>query len=219
MGGRLKHFKTEWFKLTKDPELIQMISGCTVNLSESPPSKQMPSVTMSSDERTAACQHIAELLQKKAIVKTKVTQGDFVSAVFLVPKKDGGFRMILNLKEFNKFAKKTHFKMETLQHILYLVLPSCFMTGIDLIDAFLTIPLDCSFSNLFTFVFKGQAYKYVCLPFGFTDSPCIFTKVLKPVLAHLHSQDHIVTFYLDNSWQSAENYRKSLDTCLHTPYY
>ena len=94
--------------------------------------------------------------------------------------------------------------METLQHILYLVTPDCFMTGIDLVDAFLTAPLDHSFCNLFTFVFKGQAYKYVCLPFGFTDFPRIFTKVLKLVLARLCSQGHIVTFYLDNSWQSAE---------------
>ena len=38
VGGRLKHFKGEWFKLTKDPDLIQMISGCPVNLCETPPS-------------------------------------------------------------------------------------------------------------------------------------------------------------------------------------
>ena len=126
---------------------------------------------MSAEEKKAAREHISDLLNKQAIVKTKVNPGDFVSAVFLVPKKDGGSRMILNLKEFNKYAKKTHFKMETLQHILYLVTPECFMTGIDLIDAFLMVPLDLSFCNLFTFVFEGQAYNYVCLPFGFTDSP------------------------------------------------
>ena len=82
VGGRLQHFKSEWFKLTKDPELIQMISGCHVKLCECPPSKQMPSVTMSSNQKMAAHQHIAELLQKKAIVKTKVTPGDFVCVQF-----------------------------------------------------------------------------------------------------------------------------------------
>ena len=36
----------------------------------------------------------------------------FYSTLFLVPKKDGGQRPVVNLKELNKFVATSHFKME-----------------------------------------------------------------------------------------------------------
>ena len=202
VGGCLKHFKSEWYKLTKDPELISMISGCLIHLIEHLPNYCSATMSLTTLERKAAWDHIHSLLAKKAVVRTTASANDFISSVFLVPKKDGGFRMILNLKEFNKYAQKIHFKMETLQHILYLVTENCFMTGIDLIDAF--------------FRFEGQVYLYICLPFGFTDSPHVFTKILKPVIAKLRSLGHTVTFYLDGGWQCNYSYKLALQTCIAT---
>ena len=216
VGGRLKYFKSEWYKLTKDPELISMISACPIHLIAHPPNYRSGALSLTCLERKAARDHIRSLLTKKAIVRSTASENDFISSVFLVPKKDGGFRMILNLKEFNKYAQKIHFKMETLQHILYLVSEDCFMTGIDLIDAFLTVPMDLSSCQLFKFRFEGQVYMYICLPFGFTDSPRVFTKILKPVIAKLRSQGHTVTFYLDDGWQCNTSYKSALDTCLAT---
>ena len=38
----------------------------------------------------------------------------FVCSLFVIPKKTGGFRPIVNLKPLNKFIKYEHFKMENL---------------------------------------------------------------------------------------------------------
>ena len=54
------------------------------------------------------------------------------------------------------------------------------------------------------------------LPFGYTGAPHIFTKLLKPLTAHLYKAGITVTFYLDDSWQSTVTYNESIHTCTKT---
>ena len=49
--------------------------------------------------------------KKRIIVKSSHEEGEFISNIFLRPKKDGSFRMILNLKDLNTFVRFHHFKM------------------------------------------------------------------------------------------------------------
>ena len=44
------------------------------------------------------------------------TEGEFISRIFIRPKKDNRVRVILNLKKFNVSVENFHFKMETLKH-------------------------------------------------------------------------------------------------------
>jgi hypothetical protein len=39
----------------------------------------------------------------------------FLSNVFATPKKDGSYRMILNLQQLNEFVVYQHFKMDNIQ--------------------------------------------------------------------------------------------------------
>ena len=43
---------------------------------------------------------------------TDPTRGQIFSTLFLVPKKDGGQRQVINLKSLNSFINAPHFKME-----------------------------------------------------------------------------------------------------------
>ena len=125
---------------------------------------------------------------------------DFVNNVFLYNKNDGVFHMILNLKQFNNFAVKKKFKMETLQSILHLVTPNCWMTILDLLDTYLSVPVLPALSIFLKFVFQGKIYMFKVLPFGYTGATHIFTKLLKPLIAHLYKAGITVTFYLDDCW-------------------
>ena len=182
VGGRLRLFTSEWYTLTKDPEIIQMVVGCPIDLKENiDHNRPMKELKFSPEEEKAADDHIAKLLQKNAIVHSEHEPGEFMSNVFLCPKKDGGYRMILNLKKFNKFTEKIHFKMETIETILQLVTPYCYM--------------------------------YIVIPFGLTSAPRLFTKLLKPFLAHLRSLGFVVTFYLDDGWQKGDTFEGCLKNC------
>ena len=66
---------------------------------------------------------IAKLITKKVLqVSNRVPDG-FISNTFIRPKKDGAFRMILNLKPLNKFVDYHHFKMDTFRTALKLIRP------------------------------------------------------------------------------------------------
>ena len=58
---------------------------------------------------------IDKLLKMKVTEEISFTPGQFISPNFTCPKKDGKYRMILNLKELNKYIKYYHFKLNTFE--------------------------------------------------------------------------------------------------------
>ena len=93
------------------------------------------------------------------------TQG-FFSDVFVVPKKDGGWRPIINLKRLNSFLEIPHFKMESIKSLKDVVLPGDYMVKLDLQDAYLTVPMHRSVCKYLRFCWRGEIYEFQSLPFG-----------------------------------------------------
>lgn len=65
----------------------------------------------SAEENDIISKEVANLLEKAAIVETSHEPREFISSVFVRPKKDGSHRMILNLKNLNNTLKWIHFKV------------------------------------------------------------------------------------------------------------
>jgi hypothetical protein len=130
-----------------------------------------------------------------------ITQRDeFISNIFIRPKKDGKIRIILNLKQFNdSFMENIHFKMETLQHAINSMRKNCFFASVDLSEAFYSIPIRMQDRKYFRFIYNGQEYQFTALVMGLTTSPRVFTKVMKPVFASLRGKGHISLAYIDDS--------------------
>ena len=85
-------------------------------------------------------EEVVSLLEKKAIEETSDSDG-FLSALFVIPKKAGGYRPIVNLKALNNFVAYSNFKMEGLDAVKQFLESGDFMTKIDLKDAYLFIPV------------------------------------------------------------------------------
>ena len=115
VGSHLQHFISNWYKISKDQCILEMVSGCPTDLADDwslPSDNTVHEIKLSPKDDLFSQNHIEELLTKNAIRPCSRTWGDFVSPVFLCPKKDGGYRMILNLKKFNTYAVQLSFKME-----------------------------------------------------------------------------------------------------------
>jgi len=87
---------------------------------------------------------VLELLNKGAIVETQQTPHNFVSQLFLVEKKDGGQRPVINLRSLNQFVKTKHFEVFTYSQT------QDWMVKMDLKDIYLQIPIHPDYQHLLT---------------------------------------------------------------------
>jgi hypothetical protein len=141
---------------------------------------------------------INNLLSIGAISECVPCEGQFVSSIFLTPKPNGKMRLILNLKNLNKFIDTTHFKLEDLRTAVKLVTPDCYLAIIDLKDAYFSIKVHEHSRKYLRFYYSGKLYEYNALAFGLNTSPYIFTKITKPVVKLLRSAGFLSTVYLDD---------------------
>ena len=182
----LKHFLPQWEAITADPTILQIVTGVKIEFKSSVAPTQhygRPSV-FNSHQHSIVNAEIDKLLAKGVIIPAAQ---EFISTIFLRPKKDGTHRTILNLKAFNEFIAHHHFKMDTLEAAVNMMRPGCFMASVDLKDVYYNFPIHASHQKYSKFWFDGALYKYTCLPIGLASAPRIFTKLLKPVYAILRS--------------------------------
>ena len=143
---------------------------------------------------------VTKLLSKGAIepLSQDQSEGGLYSRYFLVPKKDGGLRPILDLRQLNKVLVKRQFRMLTTRQILVQIRQGDWFVSIDLKDAYFQIQIASRHRRYLRFAFEGQAYQYTVLPFGLSLAPRTFTKCMDAALAPLRMRGIRVLNYLDD---------------------
>ena len=226
MAGRLSEFFEVWQGYTNDRYILNAIKGIKLEFVDGKPpvQKKIPhQIRFNEAETTAIAETIQKLIGKGVIVPSVAEKGQYINTIFTRPKKDGSHRMILNLKPLNEFILYKKFKMDTLQSVLKLMKRNCFMAAIDIADAYYTVKVDDSHQKYLKFYWQDQLYKLTALPMGYSASPRIFTKILKPLLAHLHRSGHTIVAYIDDIYiqgdteaecrQAVQNTIRLLEQC------
>ena len=112
----------------------------------------------------------------------------FYSRLFVVWKTSGSWRPVINLSLLNHFVDVSHFRMETIQSVLLSVRQGDWMASIDFREAYLQVavhPESCRFLRQ------------------------VFTRVMAPVSAILHSLGIRMHRYLDD-WLVQASSREDL---------
>lgn len=222
VAGKIKQKFKFWKTITKDKEILSYVNGVAVNFQGEPPTQSVSQreFNFSQEERLKIREEIKVFIKKGIIreIKSNSHQNDiqFVTNIFLRMKPDGSFRTILNLKEFNKIVSKIHFKMETLRSTLTLIRKDCFFASIDLKDAYHSCPVKEEDKKYFRFQFEERLFEYQCLPQGYTDSPRIFTKLTKPLMATLRSQGFSNSIYIDDILLTGDSQRDIENNVIKT---
>lgn len=142
---------------------------------------------------------INELIRKGAIREINESDDLFISNIFVVPKKNGKLRPVINLRSLNEFVSYEKFKQENLNQILSILQKGDYFCSVDLKDAYFSVPIAKEFQRYLSFQWNGRIYCFTVLPFGLSSAPRIFTKILKPVYAYLRSTGIRCSYYLDDS--------------------
>ena len=197
-AARLKYFLRQWEILTQDPIILDIVRGYRVIFHTQPWQKAIP-VTYASNENAALLsKEISKLVQKGAVSQLNNSTNGFYSRLFLVPKKGGDLRPVIDLSNLNRFITNEHFQMENILSLRHLLNPQDLMAKVDLKDAYLTVGVHEDTQPFLRFIWQGQTYQFQALPFGLSTAPRVFTKLLKPVVSSLRTQNIRLIVYLDD---------------------
>ena len=75
-------------------------------------------------------------------------------------------RIIFNLKKLNYFMPYDYFKMDTVTSVLNLITKNCFMSKVDIKDAYYSVPINGMHQKFLKFDYGGKLYQLTSLPNG-----------------------------------------------------
>lgn len=204
---------SEWRKLTSDRWVLDTVeNGYQIEFNALPTySSYMKEINFSEEKSKIVSLEVNKLIEKGAIKKVDHMAGQFISNIFLVPKKDGSLRPVINLKNLNLFVEYQHFKQERLSFALDLIERNDYLTSIDLTDAYFSISIHENFKKFLRFTWKENLYEFQVLCFGLASAPRVFTKVLKPVYAFFRKIGIKCIYYIDDSLTM----NKDFNVCLN----
>ncbi len=105
---------------------------------------------------------------------------------------------ILDLRVLNRALHKLPFKMLMHRRMIKCIQPQDWFTAIDLKDAYFHVSILPQHRPFLRFAFEGRAWQYRVLPFGFSLSPRVITKVVEGALNPLCEVGVRILNYLDD---------------------
>ena len=108
-----------------------------------------------------------------------------------------------------RFVDVSHFQMGFIQSVLLSVRQGDWMASIDLREAYLQVPVHPASRHFLRFMFRDTVYQFKALCFGLSTAPQVFTWVMAPVSAILHSLVIRMRRYLDD-WLVQSSSQESL---------
>ena len=187
VGARLLSFVEAWSAITQDSWALSILrKGYRIPFAREPPLSLSPILfPVAQQHLNHLREEVQILLEKRAVeIVRDTTSPGFYSRIFLVKKKTDRFRLIIDLSSLNKMMKVDHFQMETAASIRRAIPPGAWAVSIDLMDAYLHIPIHPASRKYLRFSLEGTIYQFRALPFGISTAPFVFINLMEIVAGH-----------------------------------
>lgn len=192
-----------WLALGADPWVLStMTYGYRLQFKNRPRVTRVPTFTTVSDAMHVQTlrAELSTLLEKRAIreVKRSDPQAGFFSRYFLIPKRTGDLRPILDLRGLNMHLRSLRCRFLTVPRVRQAINAGDWFATIDLQDAYFQIPIWPGHWRFLRFAFEGRVFEFQVLPFGISLAPRTFTRCMDAVLAPMRQQGLRILNYLDD---------------------
>ncbi|XP_056307255.1 uncharacterized protein LOC130219008 [Danio aesculapii] len=191
-----------WIECSPHPWVLATVTrGYRLQFAGKPPPFNGVIASVANEDSAQVLEaEISSLMGKGAIRRVPVeeTQTGFYSRYFLIPKKDGSLRPILDLRALNKHLRKYKFKMLTVGALTRSIRRGDWFASIDLKDAYFHISIYPAHRKYLRFSFQNEVFEFVTLPFGLSLAPRVFSRCMEAALSPLRHKGLRISAYLDD---------------------
>lgn len=123
-------------------------------------------------------EHIEKLVKSGVVVESS---SDYSSPCFLVPKKDGGHRLVVDYRKVNALIRFDTFPLPTVETALMHFGGAKYFSILDLNSAYHQIPLHTDSQRYSCFTTPFGSYSYTRLPFGLSVGGQTLSRILNKI--------------------------------------
>jgi ribonuclease HI len=199
IGCRLNRFQERWEQIG-GANLIA--AGLQPEWTAGPPP---PQLQQPQNKRLPQKMHrlvgeaVEEELALGVIIRIDPSEAKWISPVFVLEKKDGKMRKIVDCQALNKFIRTESFKMETHVLIPFLLQRGWYATKADIKSAYHHVAVCAELQRMLCFTWETWTYSYVAMPFGIKSAPRTFSRIMQCCVSAIRQRWRVtVTFYLDD---------------------
>ena len=131
------------------------------------------------------------MVQKKLISRS---ESPWRFPTFIVPKKNGEARIVFDYRKLNAITKRLAYSLPSIPNLLRKFRNKSCISTIDIKTGYWHIPIREADRPKTAFIFNGQVYEWNVMPFGPTNAPPHFQKVMDGIFADL---DYVMV-YMDD---------------------
>jgi hypothetical protein len=156
-------------------------------------------------------QEIESMLKRNII---EPSNSPWASPVTLVRKRDSNeIRFCVDYRQLNNVTVKDAYPLPRIDQCLESVAGNCWFSNLDIFSAFWQVPLDEGSKEKTAFTTKYGLYQFNRLPFGLSNSPATYERLMDDVLKGLLWEECLV--FLDDTIIPSKTFEEGIDRLRH----